>query len=80
MAASGSTPPASRAASEPGGFHQPCYSPPSATDPERVELRVYPQIAIGLVAAPAVDLSRIFSVRRASCCRVLLEGGLSRQA
>src|SRR5215217_3502411 len=62
---------------EPGGFHQPCYSPPTATDPKRAKLCVYPRIAV----SPRLLLWiwRIFSVRRASC-RLLSECGLPRQA
>src|SRR5215203_1530788 len=43
-------------ASEPGGFHQPCYSPPTATDPKRAKLCVYPWVAVSL-AAPTMDLA-----------------------
>ena len=43
-------------ASEPRGFHQPCYSPPSATDPKRAKLCVHPRVAVGF-AAPAMDLA-----------------------
>jgi hypothetical protein len=65
-------------ASEPGGFHQPGYSPPTATDPKRAKLCVYSRIAVS-PAAPTLWIWRIFSVRRASCRLLLSEGGLLRQ-
>ena len=56
ITASGSPFAASRATSEPGGSHQPRYSPSTATDPERTELGMHSRISVGL-AAPTMDLA-----------------------
>src|SRR5215203_4250113 len=41
---------------EPGGFHQPCYSLQTPTDPKRAKLCVYARVAVSL-AAPTMDLA-----------------------